>query len=201
MKLSDLEKKYFYLVDNGALSSYKEIAKNILHNEGEEDRLRKEYKNKNGLKGYRAEYLGIKKEKLDELEKSKNIKIGLYLRKQYNKDSKYQEGGFKSLVEFREWYFSREEKCYYCGITQDKLDKLFDGSKGRAKIPAKKHTARLQIERKDPDAGYNAENCELACSLCNNAKSDMISAENYKKFFSEKMREFLESLYEGKIKN
>ena len=217
MELSDLEKKYFYLVDNGALSSYKEIAKNILHNEGEEDRLRKEYKNKNGLKGYRAEYLGIKKEKLDELEKSKNIKIGLYLRGQYNNDSKYQEGGFKSLVEFREWYFSKKQECCYCGITQDKLNELFcksdkgeydcecngDKNKCKAKIRPKKpsHTARLQIERKDPNAGYNAENCELACSLCNNAKSDMISAENYKKFFSEKMREFLESLYEGKIKN
>lgn len=217
MALSDLEKKYFYLVDNGALSSYKEIAKNILHNEGEEDRLRKEYKNKNGLKGYRAEYLDIKKEKLDELEKSKNIKIGLYLRERYNNDSKYQEGGFKSLVEFREWYFSKEQKCHYCGITQDELNKLFcksdkgeydcecngDKSKCKAKIRPKKpsHTATLQIDKQNPYDGYNAKNCVLACSLCNNAKSDMISATNYKKFFGKSMRKFLEKLYKEEIDN
>ena len=184
MKLSKLEKEYLDLVDKQVLLSWASIAKWC--NESEEELINK-YKT---IENYIAVRFGEPKEK-------EHIKECLELKDRYREKIK----SFKSLVEFCEWYFSKGQKCYYCGITQDKLDKLFDGSKGRAKIPAKKHTARLQIERKDPDAGYNAKNCELACSLCNNAKSDMISAENYKKFFGEKMGEFLESLYEGKIKN
>ena len=221
MKLSKLEKEYLDLV--GKATGWKYVARDIVGDESKEDELKNiTYKNKT-IDDFIADKMGIDKSAIDELKEKEHIKA---CKKRYSEkigslkeaikkknnikdnkelediDKKVRDSFFNgSLAEFCEWYFSKKQECCYCGITQDKLDKLFDGSKGRAKIPAKKHTARLQIERKDPDAGYNAKNCELACSLCNNAKSDMISAENYKKFFSEKMREFLESLYEGKIKN
>ena len=52
-------------------------------------------------------------------------------------------------------------------------------------ISSKKQSfsGELQIERKNPNEDYSADNCEFACVICNNAKSDMISADNFTKFF------------------
>ena len=51
-------------------------------------------------------------------------------------------------------------------------------------------SGELQIERKDPDGDYCHDNCEFACVICNNAKSDMISAEDFKKFFVPGIKEY-----------
>ncbi|GAG98234.1 unnamed protein product, partial [marine sediment metagenome] len=39
----------------------------------------------------------------------------------------------------------------------------------------------LEIDRKDNQKGYAEENCVLACALCNNAKSDKFSGEEFRK--------------------
>ena len=65
-------------------------------------------------------------------------------------------------------------RCCYCGIYENTLKDAFE---------KRSFSGELQIERKNPDGDYSADNCEFACVICNNAKSDMISAEDFKKFF------------------
>ena len=40
---------------------------------------------------------------------------------------------------------------------------------------------RLELERKDNEKGYSEENCVLACAICNNAKSDKFTYEEFKR--------------------
>lgn len=126
-----------------------------------------------------------------------------------------QKGGFE-FKEFYKWYKKQEKSCYYCGTTEKVLKELFpkqDKDKQQItdktqsakthKIESKKKsfTGTLHIDKKDPNKGYNADNCVFACALCNNAKSDMINAENFKTYFGEKMGEFLAALHNDKISN
>lgn len=69
-------------------------------------------------------------------------------------------------------------------FAKDEKDKCVISSKKRS------FSGELQIERKDPDGDYCADNCEFACVICNNAKSDMISAEDFKKFFVPGIKEY-----------
>ncbi|PWI46423.1 hypothetical protein CEE45_16900 [Candidatus Heimdallarchaeota archaeon B3_Heim] len=39
----------------------------------------------------------------------------------------------------------------------------------------------MELERKDNAKGYSKENCVLSCSLCNNAKSDKFTEEEFRK--------------------
>ena len=79
------------------------------------------------------------------------------------------------------------------------LNGVFDSKKIESKKPS--FTATLQIDKKDPDNGYKADNCVLACVLCNNAKSDMINDENFKNYFGEAIGKFVADLYKGVITN
>ena len=66
-------------------------------------------------------------------------------------------------------------------------------------LDSKKFNSTPHIERKDSNAGYNVDNCVLACSLCNNAKSDMMNAENFKTYFGKAIGKFVADLYKGVI--
>jgi 5-methylcytosine-specific restriction endonuclease McrA len=113
------------------------------------------------------------------------------------KYTKEREDGFKSIIKFYDWYKSQEKKCGYCGTSENTLKKIFESKK----LTSKKFTATLHIERKNPNGEYNEENCMLACSLCNNAKSDLINEENYRKYFEKSMNKFLKDLNNDLIKN
>ena len=108
-----------------------------------------------------------------------------------------RKDGFKTFAKFYAWHSTQAQKCYYCGTAQDELNKLF----GKELIESKKFSESLHIERKDSSKGYSENNCVLACALCNNAKSDMISDENFRAYFGDKMREFIDDLLSGKITN
>lgn len=105
---------------------------------------------------------------------------------------------------FLDWHCSQESKCYYCGVSSSTLEKAFERNHGKPLISSKKRSfsAELQIDKKNPENGYNKDNCVLACALCNNAKSDMISAEDFKKFiapaFSNYWKEIKKRLKENK---
>lgn len=65
-------------------------------------------------------------------------------------------------------------ECHYCGIGEKDFFRIwgkFYGGKRR----------KLEVERKDNIKGYNEENCVLACPICNNAKSDKFTYEEFKK--------------------
>lgn len=100
---------------------------------------------------------------------------------------------------FFEWYDSQPKACYYCGIEEEKLQKLFDFDTGILKT--KRGRGRnLELERKDvQNNAYTPENSVLACYLCNNHKSDLITESEHKKYFSKQIRAFLEDKYQAMV--
>lgn len=100
------------------------------------------------------------------------------------RDANAFDNSFNCFLEW--WYSNSDEKgnnhCYYCGIDEETSEKAF-----KSKILTSKKrsfSGKLQIERKNPENGYNSHNCELACVLCNNAKSDMISDSDFITYFA-----------------
>jgi 5-methylcytosine-specific restriction endonuclease McrA len=90
-------------------------------------------------------------------------------------------------------------KCYYCEVDEDTVRAAFaKDEKGKCVISSKKRSfsGELQIERKNPDGDYCDKNCEFACVICNNAKSDMISAEDFTKFFVPGIKEYWKHIEE-----
>lgn len=66
-------------------------------------------------------------------------------------------------------------KCRYCRIEEEDFIEIwgeFYGGKKRGK---------LEVDRKDNEKGYNEENCVLSCPICNNAKSDKFTYEEFLK--------------------
>ena len=105
--------------------------------------------------------------------------------------------GFNTIHNFYVWYKSQKNECGYCGTSADILKILFENEK----LTSKKFTETLHIERKNPNKPYSPTNCMLACSLCNNSKSDLISEKNYRKYFAGCMGKFLKDLKDDKIEN
>lgn len=85
-------------------------------------------------------------------------------------------------------------RCCYCGIYENTLKDAFENGVVISKKPS--FSGELQIERKNPDGDYCDSNCEFACVICNNAKSDMISAEDFTKFFVPGIKEYWEHIEE-----
>ena len=85
-------------------------------------------------------------------------------------------------------------RCCYCEVDEKALKDAFDlkiiSSKKRS------FSGELQIERKNPDRDYCDDNCEFACVICNNAKSDMILADNFTKFFVPGIKEYWKHIEE-----
>ena len=119
-----------------------------------------------------------------------------------NKFFKNRKNGFdKDFERFYNWYIKQPQKCHYCDITQDELTEIF--RKGKGVLPystnsgfIKRAYGTLEIERLDTNFGYVEGNIALACPLCNNAKSNLISEEDYIRFFKAPMKKYLDSLIE-----
>ena len=83
----------------------------------------------------------------------------------------------KKKDELRLKLYKRDgKKCHYCRIKEENFIEIwgpFYGGKTRGK--------RLEIDRKDNQKGYSEENCVLACAICNNAKSDKFTYEEFRK--------------------
>lgn len=147
------------------------------------------------------ERLKISEEEATTFSKSYELAEIKAIRDRFNnkKNDAKESFKFKDFEEFYYWFKAQNDKCYYCGSTQDMLNGVFDSKKIESKKPS--FTATLQIDKKDPDNGYKADNCVLACVLCNNAKSDMINDENFKNYFGEAIGKFVADLYNGVITN
>lgn len=83
----------------------------------------------------------------------------------------------KEKDELRNRLYMRDgRKCYYCGIKEEDFIRIwrkFYGGKTRGK--------KLEVDRRDNEKGYTLKNCVLACSICNNAKSDKFTDEEFRK--------------------
>jgi 5-methylcytosine-specific restriction endonuclease McrA len=92
----------------------------------------------------------------------------------------------KEWKDFYNWYEKQEEKhghktCCYCGISEDKLDKYFN-SNNEQYAQARQRGKYLEIERVETSNGknrYTDDNMRLSCYVCNNAKSDFLSAKDF----------------------
>ena len=84
--------------------------------------------------------------------------------------------------------------CCYCGIDENTLKDAFENGVVISKKPS--FSGELQIERKGPDGDYCDSNCEFACVICNDAKSDMISAEDFTTYFVPGIKEYWEHIKE-----
>ena len=81
----------------------------------------------------------------------------------------FSESDFEELI--------KKKKCYYCGITIDKLERLAD----KKKLFNKTNRGwTLEIDRIKPNFEYSNDNCVMACYWCNNAKTDEFDDEEFK---------------------
>lgn len=196
MNFSKEQQRYIELVAiDRVFCSYANIA---LATGLDEKLIQQEYAKKGGIKEWIADEIfgandNDKFQKLEKLEtaevKAEIERINTIFSNQFS-SNKNRKKGFKTFKAFYNHLFGKGElKCYYCGVTQDELKAIFD-----KKLVSNKFNATLHIERLKPKDDYSVDNCVLACALCNNAKSDMIKADDYKKFFGEAMRKFLKHL-------
>lgn len=96
--------------------------------------------------------------------------------------------GFRNKDLFADWWVQQFKKqegcCYYCDVPIETIRAAID-----AKLIETRKTGfgvrgpQLEIDRVDPNALYSPENCVLACYYCNNDKSYIYPADQYRKFF------------------
>jgi len=141
-----------------------------------------------------SEYKNLEEKMVEE----KN-KIDKLFNNQWQKRKEGFEGDFEI---FYRWYQEQDDRCFYCGTTASELKELFNPSKNEPpKIYSEKFNETLHIERLRPKENYTKDNCRLACCLCNNAKSDLLNAVNFKNYLAPQMKLFLKDLLDGKISN
>ena len=123
-----------------------------------------------------------------------------YIYGRFSQKQKDYKNAFNGSFEaFLAWWCEKTPEngirhCCYCGIDENTLKDAFKNGLVISKKPS--FSGELQIERKDPDGDYCDNNCEFACVICNNAKSDMISAEDFTKFFVPGIKEYWEHIEE-----
>lgn len=123
-----------------------------------------------------------------------------YIYGRFSQKQKDYKNAFNGSFEaFLAWWCEKTPEngirhCCYCGIDENTLKDAFKNGLVISKKPS--FSGELQIERKDPDGDYCNSNCEFACVICNNAKSDMISAEDFTKFFVPGIKEYWEHIEE-----
>ncbi len=94
-----------------------------------------------------------------------------------------QEFGGKEA--FCKWYVEQYDKqhgrCAYCGVSEAKCRHFFEQQRPDALVGSKRVRGfHLELEHKKANLHGHKENCVLACYVCNNAKSDFLSEEDFK---------------------
>jgi len=80
-------------------------------------------------------------------------------------------------AELRNQLYNRDGKtCHYCGIKESDFRPIWGEFYG-----GKKRGGILEVDRKDNTKGYEIDNCVLACAVCNMAKSDKFTYEEFRR--------------------
>lgn len=125
------------------------------------------------------------------------------LKRQYESQTKHQ------LVSELNWIsdFPKigidDHVCYYCGISEDVIKILFNDINYTCKTK-RNRGAWFELDRKNAKNNFNIyseNNIVLSCYFCNNHKSDVISSEDMRLFFGEKMFNYLISQFNKLPKN
>ena len=112
--------------------------------------------------------------------------------------------------EFKHFWNTTEDRCYYCGMTTATFMEIRDGIKaytGDNKIINKykrfplSRIGRLTVDRMDNNRGYEIGNLCKACYICNSIKGNMLTADEMKLFAEDIMIELLINLDEVKDGN
>lgn len=113
---------------------------------------------------------------------------------------------FRNHDTFMKWYNKQKNNsgeiiCGYCEITETKLKQLVKlrGNNLTLNGKQKRSKGTMEIEKKDSKGEYTYDNCIMACPLCNNAKSNLISDEDWRRFFVEPMRRYYETELNSKL--
>jgi hypothetical protein len=103
---------------------------------------------------------------------------------------------FEKPKAFLEWYDKQKESCNYCGITQSELHRIVKLRDGKLTLnqKTKRSKGTLEIEKLNANLGYTFNNSVLSCPLCNNAKSNLISEDDWRAFFVPAMKEYFNSI-------
>ena len=175
------------------------LARYSVKKEGCESKILKELGHKGRVQDYYAEKKAV--------EQAKNCIQAIHERfntkRNSQKEKEHPVDVFGDDFEaFFAWWCDKTpedgiRRCCYCEVDEKALKDAFD----LKSISSKKRSfsGELQIERKDPDGDYCADNCEFACVICNNAKSDMISEGDFRDFFVPGIKEYWKHI-EEKIK-
>ena len=68
------------------------------------------------------------------------------------------------------------KRCHYCGIEERKVVQVWGEF-----YKQDKRGYRLELDRKDNEGDYSLGNCVLACAVCNCAKSNKFTYEEFRK--------------------
>lgn len=123
-----------------------------------------------------------------------------YIYGRFSQKQKDYKNAFNGSFEtFLAWWCEKTPEngirhCCYCGIDENTLKDAFKN--GLVISKKRSFSGELQIERKDPNRDYCHDNCEFACVICNNAKSDMITEEKFKDFFVPGIKKYWEHIKE-----
>jgi hypothetical protein len=127
--------------------------------------------------------------------------IALFRQEQEQRLPKYYSAnksklkGFGGVQEFIKWYLNELDNnrhtCHYCNTDILEIRQLINDGviSGRAVSNSGLRGPNLEIDRKDPFALYDHQNCVLSCYYCNNDKSNTFSYDIYKKIFGSLRRE------------
>ena len=123
------------------------------------------------------------------------IESGLPLSESYYNNERKEI--FQSFEIFK-WFNEHKNKCGYCEITQSDLHKIKESRNGNFTLNKKKKrkNATLEIEQKDCtlEEYGSLENLIFACPLCNNAKSNLISEEDWRKYFVKQIKAYYKDI-------
>ena len=117
--------------------------------------------------------------------------VGFYkvVKEQYNAQTKEN---LKSKLKWLKGDNNLQDKCcYYCGISEQILTKLYNVKEFRTK---RNRGAWFELDRKDSKGEnnvYSKDNMVWCCYFCNNHKSDVVSSKDMRKYFGESMYNYL----------
>jgi len=188
----NLNDKYFELCYKRRIHEFAKIDQFKKWTQGQ---ARKKYKS---LDEFYQEELNINENELNQLRGEFKIFNDLYS-KYFNEQRK---GLFVNPEKFLEWYNKQGEACNYCGITQYELHRIVELRNGNLTLnkKTKRSKGTLEIEKLNPSKGYTYDNSVLSCPFCNNAKSNLISEDDWRKFFVPAMKNYFNSILRDDIR-